>query len=332
MKIIVHLFAIALVAILFLGAFDVDAASPALDLSAIPDVRILRGDGNTAFRDPAVFFEGGLFHLFFSWCHAYPGNCTIGHATSRDLVHWTAPREILCRDCRLNYSSPGNMVKVGDEYVLCMQTYPTQFAKPGAVAFADGTARIFLTRTRDFEHWSEPELIRVKGPDVPEEKMGRMIDAYLIQDHDGLWHCSYKQNGVSFSVSKDLKTWEYVGRIDGGENACVIEDDAGGWVMFHSPANGIGVKRSKDLVHWEDDGLLTFGQKDWPWARGRLTAGTVVDCRKIGGIGKYLMFFHATGPRSERNGDNWRNGSICIAWSSDLKNWSWPGKSQKKSP
>ena len=37
-----------------------------------------------------------------------------------------------------------------------------------------------VSTPRDLENWSKPELLRVKGPDVPREKMGRMIDPYLL--------------------------------------------------------------------------------------------------------------------------------------------------------
>ena len=297
----------------------------AIDLSAIPEPRIIKGDGNTAFRDPAIHYENGTFHLFFTWAYAYPGDCTIGYSTSQDLVHWSPPREILPRKRLLNYSSPGNMIRVGDDRVLCMQTYPTPHGKPGEVVYANDTARIFTIRTSDFKTWTEPEILRVKGPNVPIADMGRMIDAYIIKDDGGLWHCFYKQNGVSFSTSRDLKTWTYVGRSEAGENTCVIKDDDGEWVMFHSPRNGIGVKRSRDLVHWRDVGMLTLGQKEWTWAKGRITAGTVIDGRKIPGVGKYLMIFHGSGPRTENEGDNWRNASLAIAWSDNLLDWEWPG-------
>ena len=96
--------------------------------------------------------------------------------------------------------------------------------------------------------------------------------------------------------------------------------------MFHSPGNGIGFKRSDDLVHWRDCGKTFLGQKDWPWAKGRITAATVIDCRAVKGIGKYVMFFHGSGPKKEIEGDCYKNSSIGIAWSDDLKEWSWPGK------
>jgi len=60
--------------------------------------------------------------------------------------------------------------------------------------FGDETARVFTVRNTDLVNWSEPELIRVKGPDVPVEEIGRMIAPYLVEDKDvsGRWWCFYK--------------------------------------------------------------------------------------------------------------------------------------------
>ena len=35
-------------------------------LDRIQDVRILSGDARTAYRDPAIWYEDGTFHLFFT--------------------------------------------------------------------------------------------------------------------------------------------------------------------------------------------------------------------------------------------------------------------------
>jgi hypothetical protein len=163
--------------------------------------------------------------------------------------------------------------------------------------------------------------------------MGRMIDPYLFEDREepGKWWCFFKQNGASRAWSRDLKTWTYAGHFAAGENVCVVHDGHQ-YVLFHSPANGIGVKRSPDLAHWHDEGLLTLGQKDWSWARhGRLTAGFVLDLRHDPRVGKALMFFHASA-FSERTRGFYKNCSLGIAWSSDLNHWSWPGKEERGRP
>jgi hypothetical protein len=302
------------------------AAEPVtVSLSAIGSPVIFRGDATTAYRDPTAIYQDGWFRLFFTLVKIEPDGRPFSYAAwskSRDLLRWSEPAIFTPRDQNLNYGSPGNIVRFGDQWVLCLQTYP----RPHGEKYGNASARVWTMRSRDLETWSEPELIRVKGPDVPVEKMGRMIDAYLLEDKDepGRWWCFYKQAGMSMSWSRDLKTWTQFGRISAGENACVIID-GDEYVLFHSPANGIGVKRSKDLKKWRDEGLLTLGQNAWPWAQGRLTAGFVLDLRNEPAVGKALLFFHGSDfPEQDPRGGFDNYASIGLAWSSDLKSWAWP--------
>ena len=75
--------------------------------------------------------------------------------------------------------------------------------------------------------------------------------------------------------------------------------------------------------------MITLGQKDWPWAQGRLSAGYVADLRRVAGVGKYVMVFHGTGPEPEPV-KFLTHGCIGIAWSDDLKSWHWPSKSKER--
>lgn len=310
-------------------------AVPRPDLTKIADVRLFRGTPTSAYRDPAVVYVDGKFHLFMTWVYASKNKvrATVVHTESRDLVHWTGLNPLFPANPKHNYSSPGNVVRDGDDWVLCFQSYP----RPGAMLtdrppkYGNADCRLFVSRTRDFCTWTQPELLKVKGPGVSVADMGRMIDPYLVKGPDGLWHCFFKQNGVSRATSRDLKTWTFEGRADAGENVCVVRADDGGWLMLHSPQNGLALKRSADLRTWRDvPGLVTLGQKDWPWAKGRITAGAILDARRIAGVGKYLLFFHGSGPKTEQEGDFDRNASVGLAWSEDLANWRWPqGKSRE---
>jgi hypothetical protein len=154
-----------------------------------------------------------------------------------------------------------------------------------------------------------------------------MIDPYLLEDKDepGKWWCFYKQEGVSLSWSYDLRSWNYRGRYPAGENVCVLVEKSE-YVLFHSPENGIAIKRSKDLKNWYDWGsLITLGQSDWDWAQGRLTAGAVVDLRHIEGIRRYLMFFHGSDTVGRDIHPAHGRASLGLAWSCDLIDWDWPG-------
>lgn len=309
-------------------------AAPSL-LEAIKAPILFRGDSHTAYRDPLLIFENGKFHMFYSYVLEEEDNLIYWYtalSTSTDLQNWTPPRRITPKDQNLNYASPGNVVRVGGEWLLCLQTYPiVNFRRGDKLRFADNRARLFIMRSPDLENWGEPELIRVKGPDVSEKDIGKMIDSFLLRDKDtpGKWWCFYKQNGrVHCSWSMDLRNWT-PGAMDlaNGENPCVIVKD-GEYILYYSPKNGVGVKRSRDLKNWREEGVpLTFGQADWPWAETRLTAGYVEDLRTVPGVGKYVMVYHASGPGKVRTElqEN-ANAHIGIAWSDDLKSWDWPGK------
>ncbi|MFT5366725.1 MAG: hypothetical protein ACI8V2_001674 [Candidatus Latescibacterota bacterium] len=295
-----------------------------IDWTQIQDPVFLHGTRRIAYRDPAGFYHEGLFRVFHTQVHRdEEGLCFLYTAVtqSEDLMTWTKPKILTPKDQVLNYSSPGNVIRYGDEWLLCLQTYPTPNNEPTG----DKTSRVFVMRSRDLENWSEPELLHVKGDDVPREDMGRMIDPYLIEDKDesGKWWCLYKQNGASISFSNDLKSWTSFGRVEAGENVCVlVENDE--YVLFHSPKNGVGVKRTKDFQTWTDCGLLTLGQKDWPWAAGRLTAGHVLDLREEPSVGKYVMFFHGSNEEGTQERETHGHASLAMAWSDDLIDWEWP--------
>jgi len=308
------------------------AVQSPVDLATLSSPVLLAGDDTHAYRDPAAIYHAGEFHLFYTYNPRPEADGRVywftAVSTSRDLRQWTEPRLLTPRDQALNYSSPGNVIRFADQWVLCLQTYPIPgFRKEDPIRYGNASARVFVIRSRDLVQWSPPELLRVKGPHVPVEQMGRMIDPYLVEDRAeaGKWWCFFKQNGASRAWSRDLETWTYAGHFEAGENVCVIRDGED-YVLFHSPANGIGVKRSSDLAHWRDEGLLPLGQADWSWARnGRLTAGFVLDLRQDPAVGKALMFFHASAFPEQTRGFH-ENCSLGIAWSDDLKTWSWPGK------
>lgn len=301
-----------------------DTISPIFD--KVPSPVFLQGSDLLAFRDPCGHYHDGTFRVWHTQIHGKAGgdwHAVTAVTESRDLVSWSEPRVLTPVDKRLNYSSPGNVIRHGGRWVMCLQTYPA----PDGGAFGDATSRVFKMSSDDLETWSEPELLRVKGPDTPREDMGRMIDPYLVEDRGdpGKWWCFYKQNGASRSWSRDLETWTYAGRTEAGENVCVlVEGDE--YVMFHSPKNGVGVKRSRDLETWTDHGLMTLGQADWPWAQGRLTAGHVLDLREDPAVGKAVMFFHGSSPEGCALQETHGHASLALAWSDDLVHWDWPGR------
>lgn len=291
------------------------------DFSKIKSPIIFEGSDRTAYRDPALYYENGRFYLFCTYVECFDEGpfLTTVESFSDDLVSWSTPREITPRDRSLNFSSPGNVVKYGDAYYLCLQTY----CRENGEKYGNSRCRLWTMKSYDLVNWESPELIRVKG-DIPTEEMGRMIDPFIVKDmHDPQkWWCLYKQNGVSMSYSYDLKSWTYHGKTECGENVCAIKDNDS-YLIFHSPKNGVGMLRTKDFVNFEKVGeLITLGQDKWEWAKGRLTAGFVLDLKNDPEYGKYIMFFHASGPEDENTMFD-DHASVGIAWSDDLVTWKW---------
>lgn len=295
---------------------------PEIDFQVLTSPILLQGNHCTAYRDPAACYHDGVFYLYFTLVETELDGRVflyLAMTTSADLQHFSPVQKLTVRDQAKNFSSPGNVVLFEDSYYLCCQTYCREHGEK----YGNERSRIWLMRSKDLLHWDEPQLLRVKGNAIPEADMGRMIDPYLICNREGVWHCFFKQNGVSVSQSTDLQHWQYCGRTDCGENVCVLED-GGHYRLWHSPRNGIAEKVSTDLLHWQDAGkLITLGQKNWPWAQGRLTAGMVLDLRQEPQIGKALLFFHGTGPEDEETIFD-QYASIGVAWSDDLEHWQYP--------
>ncbi len=296
-------------------------------LASLQSPVLMSGDETTAYRDPTAIYHKGWFYLYFTLVQkegAIPYSY-VAWSKSKTLSDWTPPKVITAKSSLLDFGSPGDIVRIGEEWVLCIQTYP----RPHGERYGNADARIWTIRSRDLETWNAPELLRVQGNTVSEQKMGRMIDPYIIQDkdHSGIWWCLYKQDGIRLSRSSDFRSWVPVGKVSGGENPCIIVD-RDEYVLFYSPANGIGVKRSQNLRDWIGDGVITLGQSEWPWAAGRITAGFVTDLRRVPGVGRALMFFHGSRYSEEDSRGGFDNfASLGIAWSSDLREWHWPGQS-----
>ncbi len=303
-------------------------------LSTLESPVIFKGDETTAYRDPAVLYYENEFYLFFTLVRTEEGKIYSYTALSHsaDLKNWSPAKIITPRDQSLDFCSPGNIIRYNGEWIICLQTYP----RPDYIAdekprYGTADARLYIMRSKDLENWSTPEIMKVKGSDMEIANMGRMIDPYLLEDKDekGKWWCFYKQNGVSMSYSYDLCNWTFFGYTESGENVCVLKEN-NEYILIHSPANGIAIKRSSDLKNWNDWGkLITLGQNEWDWAKGRITAGTVINLKENEKFGKYIMFFHGSGPKTEQEGDFDKNASIGIAWSDDLLLWGWPGKRTK---
>ena len=96
-------------------------------LNALQSPILFRGDATTAYRDPAAIYSDGWFYLYFTLTKIEGPGQVFQYAAwskSSDLLHWTEPKIFTPRDNRLNYGSPGDVIRFAGEWVLCLQTYP----------------------------------------------------------------------------------------------------------------------------------------------------------------------------------------------------------------
>ena len=71
--------------------------------------------------------------------------------------------------------------------------------------------------------------------------------------------------------------------------------------------------------------MKALGQEEWLWAKGRITAGFVMEAPWKTEKGLWIMFFHGSGPKDESVMFD-QYASIGIAWSSNLIDWDWGGR------
>jgi hypothetical protein len=238
-----------------------------------------------------------------------------------DLVRWSAPRRLTTSP--LSFSSPGNVLKLQDEWVLCVQSYPVD---PGQ-EWGNESSRLWLMRSRDLLDWSEPRMMYPQGCQGRWTQSRRQIDPYLVQ-YAGNIYCFYKTSGqLGLIVSHDLEHWEEAcpdhpvlsirDTPDGAavENPCVVKVE-GGFAMIFAPCRagrGIGLAYSTDLLAWQDVHYLDFPALSWA-DRGP-TAAMLLDVR--GEAGDWLMAFH--GERDDAGSGH--SAALALAWSEDLEHW-----------
>jgi len=316
--------------LLFVSSCTMVARNEKINLEELNSALLIKGDENHAYRDPAAIYHDGVFYIYYTLVEIEENGkiySYIALSKSRDLKTCTPPKIITPKGQHLNYCGPGNVIRYKGKWILCLSSYPRPgYVKEQIPRFGNSSSRVFTMQSDDLENWSEPELLKVKGDDVPREKMGRVIDPCFVEDKDepGKWWCFYKQHGAQISWSYDLKKWHPFGGTSAGENACVVvKDDK--YYLFHSHGFGFGVKVSDDLKNWKDWGeKITLGMNQWDWAEHNITAGFVLDMTKDKRVGKYLVFFSGEGPEEKWTFDNY--ASLGIAWSDDLKTWNWPKK------
>jgi beta-xylosidase len=245
--------------------------------------------------------------------------------TTTDARTWSRPETVVC-DPPV-FWSVGNVIRVGADWVMCVQDY----AVTAGEDFAGDDARLWLLRSPDLAHWDHPQPMNPGGAQVRWTSSRRQIDPFLVE-HDGRYWCLYKagspnrDGAIGLLVSDNLRCWHEA--VDAApvlsgadtpdqaavENPCVVRHD-GRFVLFFSPCRrerGIGTAWSTDLVTWRDVRYLPL--KRQAWMNAGPNAPMVI--RAGENAGPWLMVFHV-----DHDPDECHSGVLGLAWSEDLEHW-----------
>lgn len=167
-----HVIACTLSLFLLLFAFgDNSRAADRINLTDLDSPIVLRGDENTAYRDATAVFHDGVFYLYVTMIQTEEENRIYSYTAlsrSSNLRDWSKSVILTPKGQRLNYSSPGNVIRYGDEWIICLQSYPRpDYKRGGQVRWADQTARLFIMRSPDLVHWTPPSCSASRGPTLP---------------------------------------------------------------------------------------------------------------------------------------------------------------------
>lgn len=264
---------------------------------------LLPVDPELARRDPAAVDADGILHVFHTVVRtsASPPEMWIEVTTSIDLRSWTTPRQVTPPVPGRNFSSPGNVVRWRDEWVMCLQSYPI---RPGE-EYGDETCRLWLSRSRDLVEWSTPEPLRISGSTASL----RRIDPFLVID-GGRVLCLHKARGeIAILQASSLDPGSEWTALDEGrpvftaaltpdgstvENPAVVQDGVG-WVLIAAAVRagrGILLARSDDPTTWDPGRYLDLPVL--PWAPGGPTAATVIPTPRR--ADPWTMLLHGDGP------------------------------------
>ncbi len=134
--------------------------------------------GGGIMRDPSIVRgPDGAFHAV--WTSAWRGDKGFGHASSKDLVHWSAQQYVPVMEhepTTVNVWAPELFYdEVADRFIICWaSTLPGRF--PDHLEERNNNHRMYYTTTRDFQTFTPTQLFLDPGFSV--------IDCQILKDGD----------------------------------------------------------------------------------------------------------------------------------------------------
>lgn len=217
-----------------------------------------RVGGQKLMRDPCLLRgPDGTFHLV--WTDGWKGR-TIGHASSRDLIHWSEQQAIGVMEHEpgaLNCWAPEVVHDESRQHYLIFwsTTVPGRFPETDTTGDTRYNHRIYATTTRDFQTFSPTRLFFDGGFNVIDATMLRAEGkTYLIVKDETLQPLrKYLRLAVGETPDGPF------GKLSGpftpswteGPSAIRIGDD---YLVYFDRyrEKRYGAVRSRDLRNWED--------------------------------------------------------------------------------
>ncbi len=111
---------IYLVFALFITGF---CHSQNLDFKSLSSSVLFKGDSVIAYRDPKVYIDKGTFYCYFTLVQIEEDGkiyMYTAFSKSKDLKKWSPIVKITPQSQVLDFSSPGNIIRYNDQYVMCL--------------------------------------------------------------------------------------------------------------------------------------------------------------------------------------------------------------------
>lgn len=233
-------------------------------------------------RDPCILRgPDGVFHMV--WTTGWTEQ-TIGYASSKDLVHWSAQKTLpvmAAEPGALNAWAPELVYdeRRGEYLVFWSSTIPGRFPQTDKSGDGKYNHRIYATTTRDFEHFTPTTLFYDPGFSVIDATFVRTGrgDYLLVKDETKAPVHKYLQvaraddlHGPFGKLSMPITP---PGLWTEGPTALQVGADV---IIYYDAytAKHYGAMRSRDMVHWKDvTSQMSFPDEGTPL---RMRHGTAI--------------------------------------------------------
>lgn len=212
--------------------------------------------GESLTRDPSIAYHDGLFHMV--WTSDWSGNI-FGHASSPDLVNWSAPQQI--QPFPSATEQPNNVWapeiffdSVADDFkIVWSSTLDSELNDgDGSEDWHGNDHRMYSIATTDFQAFSSPELLF-------QDEGYSVIDAHVVFDdrqnenpQDDRWVMTLKNEQDASLGGKNVRLAFSDATISPSSFGQTTAPVVGAGTDIHSSEAAEG----PSMVRWNDEWLL----------------------------------------------------------------------------